>query len=85
MNLCKYRNIFGAPKEGIHGIRVFNLAVVDILFTIIGAYTISLYTKYSFLISSIGLFSLGIFFHYIFCVETTVSKSISKVLNSILL
>jgi hypothetical protein len=49
MNLCKYRNIFGAPREGVHGPRFFNLAIVDVIFTLIGAYLISLYTKYTFL------------------------------------
>lgn len=84
MNLCKYRNVFGIPREGVHGPRFFNLAIVDVMFTLIGAYLISLYTKYTFLTSSIGLFSLGIFFHYIFCVETTVSKILSKLYHKII-
>lgn len=77
MNLCKYRNIFGAPSEGVHSFKIFNIAVVDVLFTLLGAYVISLNTKYSFVASSAFLFSLGIFFHYIFCVDTTVAKMIS--------
>lgn len=78
MNLCRYRNFFGVPGVGLHSFRIFNLAIVDVVFTLVGAYLISVNTKYTFLISSIGLISLGIFFHYVFCVETTISKTIAK-------
>jgi len=36
--LCKYKDILGKPGEGIHSIRLFNVAIMDVLFTIIGAY-----------------------------------------------
>jgi hypothetical protein len=77
MNLCKYKNIFGAPGEGVHSFRIFNLAVIDVVFTVIGAYAISLYTKFTFATSLVGLFLLGIFFHYICCVDTTIAKILS--------
>lgn len=77
MNLCKYRNIFGRPNEGVHSFRIFNLAVIDVVFTLLGAYMISLYTKYSFITTSIILFLLGILCHHIFCVDTTIARVLS--------
>lgn len=72
--LCKYKNAFGLPGQGIHSFRLFNFSIVDIIITIIGAYIISIFFKISFLYTTIGLFSLGIFVHRIFCVRTTIDK-----------
>jgi len=33
--LCKYKDIFGKPNEGVHPYRFLNLALVDIIVTII--------------------------------------------------
>ena len=74
MNLCKYRNIFGHPKEGAHSYRIFNIAIIDVIATIIGAYFLSLFFKWSFRYTLILLFMLGIFMHRIFCVNTTINK-----------
>ena len=74
MNLCKYRNIFGEPNTGLHSIRIFNIAIIDVLMTIIAAYIISYFTSYSFYIVLLVLFLLGIFLHRIFCVKTTIDK-----------
>ena len=49
--LCEYKNIFGNIKEGIHSYRVFNLAIFDIIFTIIGSYIIYLILKKKLIIS----------------------------------
>jgi hypothetical protein len=72
--LCKYKNIFGKPKEGIHSIRIFNIAVVDVLFTILGAFALHYALKISFTYCLAGLFLLGIFCHHIFCVDTTINR-----------
>ena len=37
MGLCKYKDIFGKPNEGVHKYRLFNIAIVDMSFTIIAA------------------------------------------------
>ena len=71
---CNYKDIFGKPNEGVHSIRIFNLAIIDVLFTIIAAYLISIYFSVSFFITLFLLFLLGIIFHYIFCVKTTIDK-----------
>jgi len=73
--LCKYKDIFGKVGEGIHSYRIFNIAIVDVLFTILAAYLIHLfYKKYSFLFILLILFILGIILHRIFCVKTTIDK-----------
>ncbi len=72
---CEYSNIFGKPGEGIHSIRLFDIAIIDLLFTIFGAYLINIYIgeNYFFLIL-IVLIVLGIIFHRLFCVRTTIDK-----------
>ena len=75
MSLCKYKNIFGSPGEGVHSYRIYNIAIVDVLTTILVAYIIYLFLpKYNFFFILICLFLLGIIFHRLFCVRTTVDK-----------
>ncbi len=74
MNLCKYKDIFGKPKEGPHSYRIFNIAIVDTVLTIIIGYLISKYFKLKLINVLIVLFILGIIVHKIFCVETTLTK-----------
>jgi hypothetical protein len=74
MSLCKYKDIFGAPNTGAHRYRIFNIAIVDVLVTLIGAYVISLYVSYTFTTVAIIVFIAGIIAHRLFCVRTTVDK-----------
>ena len=74
MDLCKYKNSLGEPKKGIHSYRLFGLAIVDVVMTILGALLISYIFKYSFLYTTISFFILGIILHRLFCVRTTVDK-----------
>jgi hypothetical protein len=82
MNLCKFSNSLGIPNKGIHSIRLFNVAIIDVIFTILGAfflyYSINklFKIKISFWIYLIVLFILGILLHKLFCVETTINKLI---------
>jgi len=77
MSLCEYKDIFGIPNEGVHSYRLFNIAIVDVLATVLLAYVIYLYMpKYNFFVILICLFLIGIAFHRIFCVKTTVDKLI---------
>ena len=76
MKLCKYKNIFGEPGKGIHSYRIFNIAIFDVLATIIGAFIISRVFKQPFGYTLLFLFLLGIFLHHIFCVRTTIDKFI---------
>lgn len=86
-NLCKYKNIFGEEKKGFHSYRLFNIAIFDLLGTVLIAYLISIfieinfihnisnyyYKLFKFIYVFLILFSLGIFLHYIFCVKTTIN------------
>ena len=74
MNLCKYKNALGEPGKGIHSYRLFGVAIMDVIMTIIGAYIISYVFKYNFTCTLIFLFALGILLHKLFCVKTTVDK-----------
>ena len=75
--LCKYKDIFGKVGQGIHSYRIFNVAIVDVLFTIGGAFVLSKYIKkYTFMLILVFLFLLGIVLHHLFCVHTTIDKLI---------
>ena len=76
MSLCKYRNIFGEPNKGVHSYRILNIAVVDVIATILLAYLIAYLGNFSFLWTLIFCFILGILLHRIFCVRTTIDKLI---------
>ena len=74
MNLCKYKDIFGKKNEGLHSIRIFDIAIVDVLLTIFVAFLVSYFFKLNFIYSLVGLFIVGIFSHRFFCVRTTIDK-----------
>jgi hypothetical protein len=74
MNLCKYKNSLGIPNKGIHSYRLFGVAIVDVIMTIIAAKIISYYYKISFFYTCVFLFVLGIILHRLFCVRTTIDK-----------
>jgi len=74
MNLCPYKNIFGAVGTGPHSYRLFNIAVVDVVATLIGAWLLSYSLDVPFWWMATFLFLLGIFLHRAFCVRTTVDQ-----------
>jgi len=77
VSLCKYKDIFGKVGQGVHSYRIFNIAIVDVVFTVIGAYICHLFMPmYSFGFILIVLFILGIILHRLFCVRTTIDKLI---------
>ena len=75
MSLCKYKNLFGKVGEGIHSYRIFTIAIVDVILTILAAFIIYLFIpRYGFFYILLCLFILGIALHHIFCVRTTIDK-----------
>jgi uncharacterized membrane protein YcaP (DUF421 family) len=84
MNLCQYKNLFGAPRTGVHSYRIsiVDVATIDLLMTVGVAYIISKYafdkdtkkTNYPFWITFLIIFIIGIIAHRLFCVRTTVDK-----------
>lgn len=73
-DLCKYKDILGKPGEGLHSFRIFNIAIVDVLLTILAAYVISYFTKINIYYTLTGMFILGIISHRLLCVRTTIDK-----------
>ena len=83
MSLCKYKNIFGEPNKGLHSIRIFDLAVVDVISTILLGiiihYCLEKFFNYyiKLWIILVILFISGIILHRLFCVRTTIDKLLS--------
>jgi hypothetical protein len=73
-SLCKYKNALGQPGEGIHSYRIADIAVADVIMTLVAAYLITLLFSIPFTYSAVGLFVAGIILHRVFCVRTTVDK-----------
>jgi hypothetical protein len=76
--LCKYSDIFGKPKQGVHSLRLFDIAIIDLLMTLLLAYIISIYFNKNFFIVLFVLFISGIILHRLFCVRTTIDKILFK-------
>jgi len=85
MDLCKYKNLFGELNTGVHSYRVFDIAIFDVLATVIFGFifhqiviirllNIRKNCVASFFIVLIVLFALGILLHRLFCVRSTVDK-----------
>lgn len=70
----KYRDIFGAPRTGVHSYRFLDTAVVDYVVTIVLAAIFTKVTKVPFVLSTILMFVLGILFHMLFGVNTNALK-----------
>jgi hypothetical protein len=79
VDLCKYSEVFGKPGCGAHSYRVFDIAIVDLGFTALGAYGIYRYhQKYHYVVYLVSLIIIGIVMHRIFCVKTTLNKIIFR-------
>lgn len=80
--LCEFQNALGTPKQGFHAIRLFNVAILDVLGTLGIAGVITWKSSFlntwptwgRFSVISVILLVLGEFFHWLFCVPTTVMK-----------
>jgi fatty-acid desaturase len=74
--LCKYRHIFGVEEKGAHSIRILNIAVVDLLATLLVGALISYYFKVNLYLIWLILLVVGILVHRLFCVNSTINKFI---------
>ena len=73
--LCQYQDLFGKVGQGLHSYRLFNIAIVDVILTLIVAQLLAkTFPKYSVGYYLVFLFLLGIILHRLFCVRTTVDK-----------
>lgn len=71
--LCKYKHIFGKERDGIHSYRLLDIAIVDLLLTIVGSYFISKWLKAPFLLVFALCILVGIIAHRLFCVNTKIN------------
>jgi uncharacterized membrane protein len=67
---AQYKDILGVPREGIHGIRVYDFAIVDFVMTFVGACIIAYFFKINVFLVFLYLFILGEYLHILFCVDT---------------
>jgi uncharacterized membrane protein len=74
VDLCRYKDIFGRPREGAHAYRLFDIAVVDVAATVLVAYIIARVFGFVFWKSLVTLFLIGVILHRVFCVRTTLDK-----------
>lgn len=74
--LCKYRHILGVEGEGVHSIRILNIAVFDLLATLLVGVLIAHYFKFNLYLTWAVLILIGILVHRLFCVNSTINKSI---------
>jgi uncharacterized membrane protein len=72
----KYSNIFGEPKTGFHSFRILDVAVGDLLGTAVISGLISYGLDFNFFLVLLFFIVLGIIFHRLFCVNTTINKLI---------
>jgi len=78
MSLCKYKDMLGKPNEGVHSIRIFGFAFVDILLTIIASLAIVKFTKWESVLNVfIVLNVIGFALHKLFCVDTALTRILS--------
>ena len=61
---------FAEPRTGIHNIRIFDIAIVDVLITLLASYAISYYTSYKMLSVFIVLIILSILIHTMLDIKT---------------
>lgn len=73
MGLCRYKDIFGKPNEGVHKPRVLGVAAVDLVATIVAAAAISYLSKRNFFLVLVILMLAAIAAHRAFCVNTALN------------
>lgn len=67
---CPSSAIFGEPRTGVHSTRIFGIAAVDAIATILVAIFIAYVWKKSLLVTLAVLFVLGEVLHYIYGTQT---------------
>lgn len=74
--LCSYHHVFGEERKGFHSLRMFDVAVGDVLLTLLLSLFVSYVSKISIITTTIIIFIVGIIIHRIFCVNTKINSMI---------
>ena len=70
----KYKNTFGMPGKGVHGIRFAGTALVDYVLTLLVAIITTFITNIPLELTTIGWFIIGVVLHILFGVQTSTMK-----------
>jgi hypothetical protein len=76
--LCKYKDMFGKPGEGLHAYRLGGVAIVDVVMTLVAAYLLARWRGWGVLPTTAGLFLAGVIAHRVFCVRTAVDVKLRE-------
>jgi len=76
--LCKYKDLFGPPGEGIHSTRIFGMAFADWVMTLLGVSVLSFVFGIAWWKVFLTVFIVAEFSHYMFCVDTAVIKMLKS-------
>lgn len=71
MGLCNYASLFGKPKTGLHRVRLFGVAIFDVIGMLLIAFLLSYYYHLNFLLTLSFVFLVAELFHLLFCVNTS--------------
>lgn len=80
MTLCHLKHILGVEGKGIHSFRLFNIAIVDVMGTVVAGWLLARFLKWNAILTIMILFLMGILMHRWFCVNTTVNKKLFGIL-----
>jgi hypothetical protein len=73
---CKYRHIFGEERKGFHSFRVLDVAIGDVIGTVLVSLLIAYYFNVSLAKTLLVAFVIGIVAHRLFCVNTKINTII---------
>lgn len=72
--LCKYKDLFGKPNEGLRKYRIAGIAIMDTVVVILIGIIFSYMTGAPLLPTLAVLFISGIIAHRLFCVRTGIDR-----------
>ena len=72
------------PRQGIHSIRIpiLDIAAIDTIGTVAGAYGLSKIMDWSFFTTTAGLFAASIYFHHLYDIDTTIHKKFMELIGN---
>jgi hypothetical protein len=73
---AQYKDLFGKPHAGLRKYRIFDIAIFDAVVTVICAYAIAWFFRWTFWKVLAIVFISGIFAHRLFTVRTGLDKKL---------
>ena len=72
MDLCKFKNLLGTPKQGIHALRIpgTDAAAADVLMSLGLVWFLAAVPKIPITFAFLLVFGFALILHLIFCVST---------------